>query len=347
MDTTHCITNADWERYATGELAAKELHALQTHVALCELCSDIKVGIDAMAQPTTLKEKVAAINADADKRLQRRKPRRMIVWYWSSAAAIVITLGLGFLLLNKADDQLTASGMNKPAAVIESAHDSSAGEETVTPETDAGYTPLADNRKYNKAPAPEKMIIADEQETTDDAKVPAAEYKAEYRATDKDLNREENKPMVGETDFEVLEKPAAKTDTTANFFVSDITLTETKKKSATLPAPNYMSNNGAFSNATLNANGVNHYFSWDFSDSTEYSNAVVYYDSAKYDSCLTTIKRLTESPASYHYEDALLLKAKALIKQGKKKEAKKVLKSVIALNGTRKQEAEGYLKTVK
>ncbi|HYG14335.1 MAG TPA: hypothetical protein VEC12_01190, partial [Bacteroidia bacterium] len=212
--------------------------------------------------------------------------------------------------------------------------------------------PLADNFKSNNSPVADieisstlgNQVIADEA-----VEKPEVRYKPENRGLSKDLNEKEANKVTEEeeTDFLISDFSGSARDTLQKEIIASATLSETKKKTATLPAPNYMSNNGAFSNATLNANGVNHYFSWDFADSAEYGRAVAHYDSAAYDSCILTIKRVTELPASYYYEDGLLLKAKALIKQGKKKEAKKVLKSVIALNGARKMEAEGLLNTLK
>lgn len=60
MDTTKCISDKDWERYSRNQLAAEEKAQLEFHVASCEICADIKEGIDSMKSPSNLE----AINKD-------------------------------------------------------------------------------------------------------------------------------------------------------------------------------------------------------------------------------------------------------------------------------------------
>ncbi|MDZ4667516.1 MAG: hypothetical protein SGJ00_06495, partial [bacterium] len=66
MDTTKCIDNAVWAAYAAHSLAALELERLHDHALSCDVCADIKAGIDAMADSSLLASKVVDIQREVD-----------------------------------------------------------------------------------------------------------------------------------------------------------------------------------------------------------------------------------------------------------------------------------------
>jgi hypothetical protein len=96
MDTTTCITNTVWEQYANQQLSAAQQLALQQHVDGCDLCTDIKSGIDFMQNPAMLTTHVAKINTTVDASLGA-KLVKLNPWYIAVAATLLAVLGLTLL----------------------------------------------------------------------------------------------------------------------------------------------------------------------------------------------------------------------------------------------------------
>src|SRR4051794_36010487 len=97
MDTD-CITNAAWIAYANKSLTAAELQLLETHVLTCEICTDIKEGIDTMSQPAGLENKMLMLQKKVDVLVRSQRSLRV---YWrplAAAAVFFLCIGLGWVM---------------------------------------------------------------------------------------------------------------------------------------------------------------------------------------------------------------------------------------------------------
>lgn len=105
MDATKCLNNSQWEQYAQQNLGETEYAALLHHAAHCEICLDIKEGIDQLKKPTSLGQTVERINARVDAKLAAPKSKVIPIYFWLSAAAIfIVSLGVVFFPLPKLQD---------------------------------------------------------------------------------------------------------------------------------------------------------------------------------------------------------------------------------------------------
>jgi hypothetical protein len=121
MDTTKCISNPVWEAYAAHTLEAFELEYLHKHVLHCEICADMKAGIDAMADSRLLVTQVERIHRKVDVFMStnsfglnqgkatfdkekdnliglndakaNKSKQFSLFWNWSAAAAIILVAG--------------------------------------------------------------------------------------------------------------------------------------------------------------------------------------------------------------------------------------------------------------
>ncbi len=113
MDATECLNNTQWEAYSQGKLAAQEHALMQSHMLTCELCADIKEGIDAMANPDQLVHIVGKLNTAIDKQLATKKARILPIYYWLSAAAILL-VSLSVLFFQLPQESLLTSAAIEP-----------------------------------------------------------------------------------------------------------------------------------------------------------------------------------------------------------------------------------------
>lgn len=348
MDTTHCITNPTWELYAANKLGAKELAAIQKHAATCELCSDIKAGIDAMPNPALLSEEVNTLNQQVDEYLAPKKTKKIPLWYWSAAAVLLISLGIGWMYSSTAPKENVAvkSTPQPQAAEIDTPSPAKTENEQQTPQEN----PKQKNTLYKK----ENTYEIPGEEKRDETLITDEKFEKDINTESKTLdflnNRlntetNANKDELAEDDLNVVVLPPI--DTLSRLNRSTISSTKIdltkRKKESTLPTATM---NNYFNNSHFELNN----FSWAdvnrTADSISYTNAKTYFDNTKYDSCITTLNNIVDKSSAY-YQQALLLKAKTYIKQNKNEEAKSHLKALISLNGTLKKEAKQLLKTIK
>lgn len=99
MDATKCVSNAIWIDYSKGLLDAKTLEQVIAHAAQCEICADIKEGIDAMEVPNNLETKVASLDQKIEDRFKAKQAKviPLMPWFVAIAAILIAVVGLVYV----------------------------------------------------------------------------------------------------------------------------------------------------------------------------------------------------------------------------------------------------------
>ncbi len=116
MDNQSCISNEVWLRYAEGKLNADELEVLSSHVITCDMCMDIKSGIDAMKQPKGLADKIKTLEKLVDAH-PKIKNKQLSAYVWFGIAATLLAVSGLLLLLLKPQEEELAVHYPKPSQV--------------------------------------------------------------------------------------------------------------------------------------------------------------------------------------------------------------------------------------
>ncbi len=337
-----------WELYAANKLVGEELAALQKHASSCELCSDIKEGIDAMPEPELLSEKVDAINQQVDDYLTKKKTKKIPLWYWSAAAVLLISLGIGWMFSRNDTDNNTAV-KNTPTVTDEVI-------DTIAKNT----PPKKDSKEKISTPIPlekkgRKEFSNDNSNPTKNKFSPVdIEVKNKEDKDRKELGNFKDIELRVDTEKEnkLLDSKFNKnitTDTAYKQVISKQLNRDVTKKSArskkVLPAAVF---NNYFNNSNL---ALENSISWgkeiEAIDSLNYYEALEQYNNNLLKLSISNLDSVTINTQSVYYERALLLKAKAFIKQNQNKQAKELLNTILLLKGKLQQEAKELLKTLK
>lgn len=331
MDTTHCISNGTWEAYAQKTFSAPQLHALQKHVEGCEMCADIKEGIDSLAAPETLPQTIAQINTEVDDRLKPKRNRLAILWYSSAAAAIVLAVGIGWYFMPSQQENVA---QNVPV----SSH---------TPEIIANDTAQQTTPPTTKPV--DVMQTPHEPQTTNKREITNPENHAERATKKSDATDDEVKALEqGTTATTKSEEEMKATEAeSADDFTADVTQ---KKESQTLrmqtkkevyPSNMSLNNNLFFNNTFSNNTGV-----FLMHDSVSYTQAMKHYNAKQYDSCVQLLQNRFYGTLLQYNELSALLQAQALIKLNRHAEAQSLLHSFVFTDEHRKKEALQLLKSI-
>jgi hypothetical protein len=344
MDTTHCINNNTWELYAANKLAGEELAALQKHASTCELCSDIKEGIDVMPNPALLGKKVGAINQQVDDYLAKKKTKKIPLWYWSAAAVLLISLGIGWMLSSNDTDNNT-SVKNTPTITDEVA-------DTIAKNT----PPKKDNKEKTPVSIPpeqenRKKLDGDNSIPTKDKFRPAdTEVKNKEGRDSKEFDTFKDIELLTDAEKEnkLLDKKNIVNDSAYKLGTRELNRSVTSKSvrsKKVLPSAVF---NNYFNNSNL---ALENDFNWsretEAVDSLNYYEALNQYNNNSLKLSISNLDSIILNLQSAYYERALLLKAKVFIKQNQNKKAKELLNTLLLLKGKLKQEAEELLKTLK
>jgi len=335
MDTTECITNDIWELYAAGKLTPEQLQYVEKHALSCEPCADVKEGIDAMADPSTLAQRVAAINTMVDRKVKKETQVKRLYFYVAAAASVVMVVGLGLVLWTnqqapiamheqhetaKASPLGNASETTPPIAREEIKQGSDGASapmrepETIQQDEQSGPTldlALADKMKDGDAgqAAPMEDVVAAEKEDAEQKTTVAETFK--------------NKPSR----TEILPAPANMNNMSYNISLNHPSGTISTVDSTTF--------------ARMLSQSVSD------SDAFYYDQALKFYSDKQYDSCRITLKPILANTRSEFYEDGLLLLTRTQMKQHKTKNAQETLKKVISLQGKRQKEAQEIMNGLK
>ncbi len=339
MDTAQCISNEMWEGYAQKTLSPNQLQALQQHVAGCELCADMKEGIDTLAHPEALPQTVAAINAEVDEYLKPKRKRMVVLWYWSAAAVLLIGLGIGWYNLTPVADK----------GLVKSENTNRAEDGAASSEVGSSDAKKDSGTKLRSAPS--GSVPSRERSANN---IPLIKPDVQDEETSSGLQGDDFKSWAGEEEKAIradnMEDDADVVESVVPPPVIDY------KKDATQPLKKeyrldiYPSHTNATNNNFRNNNVTNNnldvsnlnFFSPQ-QDSLNYLTAQNYFDTKQYDSCLLVLQGVVFT----YYEQAQLLRAKALIKQNKTADAKEILESLIFTDEKLKKEAAALLQSIK
>lgn len=332
MDTTSCIDNTTWEQYSKGGLSKAALAQLNTHVLSCEICADIKEGIDAMKTPTLLMDRVGKINAAVDKKTTQ-KSKTLNRWYIALAAALLLITGLTWYV-TKPDKQQNIAMVDVPVQQKEEIQLLKSTTPAQPKPAPQQKNPVQKQRKTTQDAdnLPEDRIITQDDVKPADSQVEQATSSIESggAAPEEDVDLTQTKSLA--------EPPQAmKEQVVVAKQKSNVRTTRKSRSVSSITQPRYkpILTNEATNKAFYEGNRI---------DSIRYFSATALYANSAYDSCVTELLPLTNEPSSNYYESGLLLIAKSYIALNKKAMAIPYLQRVIGLNGKYRNEAETLLK---
>ncbi|MES2655670.1 MAG: hypothetical protein V4620_08775 [Bacteroidota bacterium] len=350
MDTATCINNTIWEAYANKSISKTDMIYMEKHVKTCEVCADIKDGIDAMDNPSQLMQKVNTINHEIDVLVSTRKQVSKNNWYWPIAASLMISFGLLiYNYIQLPDGKVALNEVSKEEAqkpILTEEKNVALQSDTVI-KNEIASDILAENNSK-----PKEEIITLKRNISEPAPAVVEQQLAfaDDVATTGKNNDEANKEIVlvpeqissNATATKAEEKLKAETDFT-------VVAKSFKDKTASTPASLSNNNYAAFfnnNNLNLTLNDSVSFFQVYKLDSANFSKAQIAYNKNKFDSCYIWLSNIVDNPNGYLYEDVLYLKANNFIKQNKINEAKQVLKQLIKHKGKKQKEATALLKTI-
>lgn len=353
MDTNTCIDNNIWEAYANNTISEANLIYMEKHVKTCELCADMKEGIDAMLDKSLLVDKVDKINREVDEIIKQKNNKKYLLAFWSAAAVLFIAVGLFWFNYTNLAPQLAQNESTLKSPSVLNKSDSIYN--YVPPKTNTKKEELALNKEQKQTNVKSVPVEVSSEKSVEAEKVNMDEVSAE-ETVQKNVGMAEGDMAIPEVKMEAkTESVAAKDKAPA------IALTESKKKvvvtnkaakALSLPAP-ANNNNLGYNNYSLNNNWMDTILQRDkfkntnYSDSLNYTNALNEFKANRLDNSLHILDLITINNQSKYYEDALFLSAQVYVKQNKKTEAKSTLKKVIKLKGNKQAEAEQLLKSLK
>lgn len=353
MDTNTCIDNNIWEAYANNTISQGDLIYMENHVKTCELCADMKEGIDAMLVPSLLVDRVDTINKKVDEIIKQKNTKKYLLAYWSAAAVLLVAVGLFWFNYTNLVPQLAQNESTLKFPPVLNEKDSI-----------YNYVPPKTNAKK------EELALNKEQKQTIVKSIPAevlSEKSVEAEKVDMDeavrMETTQSNDDNAEGDMAVPEvKMEAQTETvTLKDKAPAIASAESKKKvevtnkaakALSLPAP-ANNNNLGYNNYSTNNNWMDTVLQRDkfrttnYSDSLNYANAQNEFKANRLDKSLNILALIINNNQSKYYEDALFLMAEIKIKQNKITEAKKLLNIVIKIDGLLAAKAYSLLKTIK
>lgn len=109
-----CYTEEVLQDYIAGNLDAKKAKQVAQHIENCEMCADVSDGLRLMSDSSNLSDKVNLLNSMIDSKVKKRKSNFFLTHLRSIAAAILILVALGsVLMINKysskiSDPQITS-----------------------------------------------------------------------------------------------------------------------------------------------------------------------------------------------------------------------------------------------
>ena len=375
MDKQSCISNQLWIGYSNKTLTRAVADFVNDHASKCEVCADIKEGIEELEQPGSLGQRVTLINKKVDEFLEPKRNLKLF-WYWSAAAVLVFGVGLSWFLVSettqiarKPEGPKSISGISKEKPVLQNETN------PVISSPELKDIPLAknDNPVFGENTVFDANIREDQvQQNADGRSAESMDNLEKYPETFKTpdttsyaLTQADTVVRGATMAFEnngggtysaapsynwTASEPEMKKVQTSDIAVVEVQTSSkrksetSKRKSPTNPAPLNNNSNSTNPGITDNFSLSTYYVT---KDSTDLALAYTNFDLANFAKCVETLKSITASPNSMYYEEGLMLKAKALIKQNKTKEAKAVLNTVVSLKGVWKVEAEGVLKGLK
>jgi len=346
MDTTRCIENKIWELYSSGQLSEAENHQLSLHVIGCEICTDIKEGIDAMQNPNALKIKVEAIDLKVEKYFKPTKRTISAFWFATAAAVFLFAIGLSWILFKNSDTEVAIKTFEKvipmDSLIIENEAIKKENKKIIKEKNpviglDKEPTGPPQIESFEQATITEEVKDKKSEDITDESIV-QKESKSLAESEINETTSDDSKTVTPETTVKTTQTWTFGNTENKEKSNRNINVRKKTTKSASsfkhLPAP--VNNNRNTNDFELNSIIEN--------DSFLFNRASLNFKSAEYDSCLLLLSFITEKSKSPQFEDANYLKAMVLINLNRTEEAKIVLQKLIVFNGRRAADAKELLK---
>lgn len=326
MGKSVCITNTQWELYAKGKLPLAELTMLQTHVQTCEVCADIKDGLDLMENKALLNQHIERIHQEVETKVKTQPKTIALRTWFSVAAAAILLVAVGVAVYNQKNTLTTSP----PIAKIEVPRLNSDSTQ-VTKQQE-----LENNKQLATAVKPKlksELTNSNTQQLTQPEQIPLA---ASDAAVAEDLA-----PVVVEDKTKEQPLPeVAAVKQLSDAETEEIQTVTTKAKrniqsKSTQPSARYPSNYNAASNTMLNT--------LELVDTGWVDLVKSYYNKQQWDSCVLVSQSYLSHPNSTTKEYAYYYTALAQLKLGNTFLAKQYLKQCINLDGALRNEAQTQL----
>lgn len=341
MAFDNCIENKIWLLYSQQKLEKSELDALFLHIENCEICSDIKAGIDGMKNPSSLNSAIENLNKKIDKRISEKSKTVILFRYISTAAIFIAVVGLAWFFYDKTNPEIVIEKLNKNLVpqpennLVDSSTDYSINNKKKKIIQDNSLYKLNEPIELydttGMTKTEEKSLSLNQISVTEDVGGVAPENNDDVQ---KDEKYERNDKNLNETE---TVKPSTQSNSDKE--------SKRKKSIAKESAPS----NKYYKNAEISeSENLTESYDYRFAgDSIHFYNSLKLYNVGKYDTCLILINSKAIESNSPFYEDILYLEAKTLIKLERKSEAKIILQQLINLKGTHYRKAKRLLKTIK
>lgn len=338
MDTLACINNTIWEAYANKTISKADFIYMTNHVKTCEICADVKEGIDAMTDSKLLVDKVDKVNSEVDEIIKQKNKTRPLIYYWSAAAILFISVGLFWYNTLDFKEEIALKETFKPAPKSE----------IELPQKDSIYKDVPPQIKEHKTDKNLAEVYKPTEVKTEEVRIPQTESAADMemvKSVESEAPQIESKDAVDakyDTVSLAQNDDLKSKENVSQKAISMASVTVTKKgKMPSIPAAannNAINNNSYFVSNQVTNNS--------FIDSVNFANAQKAFNENHFDTCINLLNNIQINPRSKYYEDALYLSAQTYLRQNKKPEAKNVLNVLINFKGKKQKEAKRLLKSI-
>jgi TolA-binding protein len=338
MDTLVCINNTIWEAYANKTISQADFIYMNNHVKSCEICSDVKEGIDAMLDTKLLHERVDKVNSEVDEFIKQRNKTKPFIYYWSAAAILFLSVGLFWYNTLDFKEEIALKETFKPAPK----------NEIELPQKDSIYNDATPQIKENNLVKNLAEIYKPTEVKSEEFRMPQLESTADMEMVKSVESEEPLMKFKTAADAKYDTVSFAQNDdfkSKENISQKAISMASvtTAKKSKMPSIPTAINNNAINNNSDFISNQV---VNNSFIDSTNFSKAQKAFNNNQFDSCINLLNNIQMNPRSNYYEEALYLSTQTYLKQNKKTEAKNVLNVLINLKGKKQKEAKHMLKSI-
>ena len=339
MDTLVCLNNTIWEAYANKTISQADFIYMNNHVKSCEICADVKEGIDTMTDSKLLVNKVNKVDSEVDVLIKQKNKTKPLIYYWSAAAVLFISVGLFWYNTLDFKEEIALKETFKPVPKSE----------IELPQKDSIYnyapTQIKENNinnnlaeVYKPTEVKEEEITMIQMESTADMEMvksveseePQIESKVAFAA------KYDTVSLARNDDLKSKENVSQK--------VISMASVTTTKKSKTPSIPAAINNNAMNNNSDFISNQVTNN---SFIDSVNFAKAQKAFNENHFDTCINLLNNIQINQRSNYYENALYLSAQTYLKQNKKAEAKNVLNVLINLKGKKQKEAKALFESMK
>lgn len=344
MFGNECINNNVWIEYSKQKLGKTELDRIIFHTQKCEICADIKEGIDLMQKPLQLEQITQNINSNINKKSSKISLITPFYKYASAVAVFIAVVGLAWYFGKKTKPEIV---LNKLEKIVPQTSNS------ITVDTSNSFSINKDSKEFSQQKS--NLQLNEQTEFTDSLGIKKAEEISfslnQPKTVEADLNSGVAED-VGSAD--VNPELESNKDSYKNIEENESLKPTSTDKIIKLKKMKQLSKEKYPSNKRYNNNNNKSIDEDDYSpktykinkDSVLYQNANNIYKNKMYDSCVTYINLNPILNNSGYYEKILYLKALALIKLKRNHEAKAVLTELVNLKGSYYRKAKKLLKNI-